>query len=170
MLTHRVSEAISFEVKVNNPSDAELAYVAGVMDGEACVTILRQKFPRKFQYRLFIVVSNTNKEVILYLHETMGCGRIHPLRRTNAKRDVWMDVWQWQVSGSEAYAMLLMVQPYLIVKRRDAILGMEFYRLPPNDYARIPDPFVESERERLYLSISDGRLKNKKRKRHEKLT
>jgi hypothetical protein len=163
-----LGEAISFESTMNNPTEIELAYIAGVMDGEGCVTILRQKFPRKFQYRLFLVVSNTNEEVIRYLHNILGCGAVHPLRRTQ-KRDTHMDVWQWQASFSDAYSVLTALYPYLIVKRRDALIAMEFYKLPPNNYARIPDPFVESERERLYFSISDGRVKNKKRKRYAKL-
>lgn len=96
------------------PKETDRAYLAGLIDGEGCITKVRvnQNF-RAWRVAIF----NTDKAVMDWLC-AMG-GNIH-WRRPGAAG--WKSCAQWHVSNArDMIALLTAVAPYLIIKKAKAI-------------------------------------------------
>lgn len=91
-------------------SDAEVAWVAGILEGEGCWTVSRST-----QGRWWVAVRMTDEDVILKLQHLTGVGRISPARG----RPQHKMAWAWQVSVQPHREWLtLKVWPWLGVRRR----------------------------------------------------
>lgn len=100
---------------IKAPSNRDLAYLAGLLDGEACFTLCERK--GYFQYAR-IVVGMTNREVINWLGENFA-GRIREDR--TREKDGRKRCWYWQLTRQADLLYLLpLLFEYLIVKRDDA--------------------------------------------------
>jgi len=109
-----------------NLTEAELGYIAGIVDGEGSVCITRdhgRHGKKRAYYCLRLSVANTNKELIEWLKSVTG-GHMNPrpyyVGRTEA--------WQWVVSGDNAVYWLERLMPYLRIKRVRAEIGMNFQK------------------------------------------
>jgi hypothetical protein len=103
----------------------DIKYIAGFWDGEGSITIQRQKIKNsdKLQYFLYIKASNTNREVLEEIKKFFGIGVI----TTNGKpKEHYRQTWQYQSSCNDAYEIVKMLYPYLIIKKVQAELAMEF--------------------------------------------
>lgn len=102
-------------------------YLAGLFDGEGCVSISKYHPVYSsiiYQYCLRIYIVNTNKEIIDLLKFQFG-GCI-----TSSKRDLQKnkEAWSWQLVTDQALKFLELVYPYLIIKKKQAEVGMLFVR------------------------------------------
>jgi hypothetical protein len=96
-----------------NLSDTDAAYIAGLIDGEGCITY-REKYPK-------VSIYNTSKELIEWIQKTLGLGTIHlDVRRKGKER--WKPCYTYGTSNfHDIYALLSRVLPYLKIKREKAI-------------------------------------------------
>lgn len=100
------------------------AYFAGLIDGEGTITThlgrgIRQK---SYTERIRVSVAMTNQAPIRAFHDRFGgCFRIS--KRQNPK---WRDCYFCELNGWRAYACLKAIFPYLIAKREQARLAIEF--------------------------------------------
>lgn len=97
------------------------AYLAGLFDGEGCVHLALHKESGSISLALSIV--NTNHSVIQWVADLFG-GRIYSKKKAAPDKDTWI----WHASTSIAYRALQGMQPYLIIKRRQADLGIQFFQ------------------------------------------
>lgn len=86
-------------------SDVERGYIAGIIDGEGSICSDRIK------------VANTDKQLLEWLQLKLG-GCIHN-KKTYRKNHAQSYTWDYSTIGSEQLLILLL--PYLIVKRQKAI-------------------------------------------------
>jgi hypothetical protein len=102
----------------------ELAYFAGLFDGEGCVGFARVRS----SYFVRVLVVNTNREVLEYLQECFG-GDIKAHRRKSG----WKQSWQWRLSWSAAINFLELIEPWLRIKENQAHLAFcwDYYRPGP---------------------------------------
>jgi hypothetical protein len=104
---------------------ADLAYVAGLFDGEGCISIAKCK-PRYSgcspYYRLVVAVAMANEYIPRFLKFHFG-GRVS---KRNAPTERWKDQWQWHLGSDGAVAFLKAILPYLKLKREEAELAIEF--------------------------------------------
>lgn len=113
----------------------ERGYVAGIIDGEGCITILIQN-PGKDgrlspSHRLFVKVTMGHKPTIEYLHKMVGLGSIHLQSGQRSRQGKqWNDAWTWWVGGRQASALVREVRPLLITKAEEADVALEFDALP----------------------------------------
>ncbi len=100
------------------------AYVAGFMDAEAGFQIAKQKQRKGHILVTKIRISNTNKKILLYLRELFG-GSVseHKLSRNIGK---WKKAYRWQLSSRKAFNVIKLIYPYLIVKKAQADIMLEF--------------------------------------------
>ncbi len=105
--------------------ETDLAYAAGIIDGEGSIGIACKK-PEKSNHSpnhfAHITVGMTDHQVPEWLHETFG-GNLRykpadPPRRAQAS---------WRVSYRLARRFLKAVQPYLKVKNPQAALALQLY-------------------------------------------
>jgi hypothetical protein len=136
-----------------------LAWAAGFIDGEGCVTIRKYKSPRdaNASHMLDIHVVNTNLDALNHLQSIFGVGNVYRLARSDPRYKT-RSVWQYVCTSAQAEGVLRSVLPYLIVKKRDAEVALQFASLPKTSYGRggIPED-VYRERERLFCLIREGR-------------
>lgn len=102
------------------PRGEDVAYAAGLLDGEGTVGIYRSKRPTYFIYAVRTSVANTYRPVLEWLASKWG-GSIH---RTN--RGEGRPCWSWALSSRSAVDFLREVLPYLRIKDRQARLALAF--------------------------------------------
>ena len=103
-------------------TEAQKGYLAGILDGEGCLSIRHQKEQRSFYATL--QVANTDLKMIIYIFDITGIGRVHFCKRNQPNRK---DAYKWFVTVSkDIYDILDAIYPYLITKRSRADI---LYRL-----------------------------------------
>lgn len=115
-------------------------YIAGFFDGEGNISISphRVSEEHKGPYLVLIInitqVDRTPLEHIAALYG--GNIRIHRPANTN-----WSVVHRWNITARSALKFLEDIVPYLIVKREEALIAIEFQKLKKlgSRYARNPE-------------------------------
>lgn len=102
--------------------DTDLAWAAGIVDGEGCILLYLAHTNSGSAYVLRVVVANTSLLMLKRLQEIFGSGTIH--------MDKWdgnpkhRQRWHWEVCAKKAEAILRLIEPYLINKREEARIGL----------------------------------------------
>lgn len=97
-------------------AESDYLYAAGILDGEGYILINKAKR----SHWLGVRVTNTNRSLIEKLKAQFG-GGIAKKPDGRAR-----DCWDWSTVGKGAAAFLVKVFPYLIVKKEQARMGLEF--------------------------------------------
>ena len=148
-------------------------YLAGFFDGEGCVGIYERSVANSGQgavnpyCSLTVCISNTNHEVLAHIQKT--CGGII----TNGSQDWYpplkggglrKTLWRWSAQSREGAHLLKAMLPYLIVKREQALVALEYYAISstrnskPHPGRSGQPPLTEEElkeRRRLIHKIRD---------------
>lgn len=107
-------------------TETEAAYLAGFADGEASIGLHHFRHPkgdRQPRFSITLQISNINHEVILWMQERTG-GSIYTRQPSQDRRRV---LYCLQVPSVRCCAFLKQVLPFLIVKREQAELAIEFH-------------------------------------------
>jgi hypothetical protein len=127
-------------------SQSNAAYLAGFMDGEGSFSIVKTYQIKKrvdgskvkgIRYHLHVKITNTNKQVLDWIVEHFG-GQL-----SNKKQVCdWKPKWDLTITGNgKMESFILAILPYLIVKKQQAQVALDFARLHGQD--------VPEERDRL---------------------
>jgi hypothetical protein len=140
-------------------SAVELAWVAGIIDGEGCISIQVKPATKPGRvspsHSLFLKVTMGDQPTIERLRDILGVGSVH---RQNVRGDRVNEAWAWWTASRKAHAVLVAIRPYLVTKAHEADLGLEFLSLPFQKRGRVPlDPSVVAERERLRVLLRDAK-------------
>jgi hypothetical protein len=117
----------------------DINYIAGLFDGEGWVRIGREKFGLKtirkglafqqgrghIRYQIYAGINMTDPRSIRHIHEQFG--GFFKTKRKPAK-PTHRPLHQWITSSRKAYAFLVAIQPYLIIKKTEVDLAVEFQR------------------------------------------
>lgn len=111
-------------------SKAKCGYLAGIIDGEGCITIGRGIKKDTINYNAILMVTNTDKNVIQWLKDNFG-GNFYDSKPNNI---VSKPSYRWRLlKKSDLELLLLSIIPYLIIKKQQAKILLEFVRLSRND-------------------------------------
>jgi len=109
--------------------EVELAYLAGLFDGEGSACIFHHhrshdsKRPRT--HELLVNIGSTNEAVLLWVKEVIGFGTMH--RKMSAGMPgARKPIWYWETSCKKAETFLRMVQPYCKIKAPQIEEGLAF--------------------------------------------
>lgn len=106
------------------PTATDIAYAAGILDGEGTVCLNMTGKPGAKLPRAVVNITNQNTELLEWLRDRWG-GRIYEL--TGNRRRGWPICWALQFTKrGEARAFLASATPYLIVKRQRADIVTRF--------------------------------------------
>lgn len=98
------------------------AYLAGIIDGEGCISI--RKLPRKYlYYNPMIEVGMTVRAPIDLLAKTFGNSVWYEVPRNQGR---WKNQHKWRVAGKNVIPVLNAILPYLTVKKEQALVALEF--------------------------------------------
>ena len=100
-----------------------LTYIAGFFDGEGTISSTAT-----YYNNLRIGITNTCKAPLTFIMETLG-GYIYEQKPTPIGRRVYL----WQLCGDKAATALEFLLPYLIVKKEEALLGIQLTRIYDKD-------------------------------------
>ena len=106
-------------------SSVELAYIAGLLDGEGCITIVlghhkRHRVNWSTEYSLHVSISNQHIPTLKYLQTTTNLGSIQRSRSKDYK---------WCLSSQQASELLKYLHPYLRIKLNQADVAIKFQSL-----------------------------------------
>ena len=104
----------------------DLAYVAGLFDGEGCVCLATSGKTATGKQRIQLVVNlaNTNEWITQWLKFNFG-GQVY--KDKISKRIVFRsDAWRWQLRSRQATLFLELILPYLKLKKPQAQLAIQF--------------------------------------------
>jgi len=103
-----------------NLSNEQLAYLAGIIDGEGCISFSISKG----RIRPFVGVSNTKRELIETIRSWLRIRKtIRKARRSVRHKYVW-DI---QITRyADVKALLEKVKPYLIIKKKQCDLMIKY--------------------------------------------
>ena len=110
------------------PEDA--AYIAGLIDGEGTISLSKK---HKFDNRQLVVsISNTERNLLNYVQETVGAGRITNKRTSRVNHT---PSFTYSISNRQALDLLKQITPYLkSYKFGRATLVLDHYvRLTPRN-------------------------------------
>jgi len=136
---------------------ADLAYLAGIIDGEGCISLSKSHKNDRYYYRLQLTITNTSAELKQWLEDKFG-GRI---RTSYARSNNRSDILHWTVSGNQCQWLLRQVLPYLIIKKPQAELALMMNINPYGGTARWNSIYTEEEeslREKIRIAIHEYNL------------
>lgn len=102
----------------------DLAYLAGIVDGEGYIGITadhRTRNPDRPCWRLRVAVTNTNEWLMQHLKFSIGGGTI--ILRSDKRQK---PCYQWEIGNRKAAEFLKLILPYLRLKRPQAELAIKF--------------------------------------------
>jgi hypothetical protein len=103
----------------------ELAWAAGLIDGEGCIGIFEDSNYLKAYLRLSL--NMTHQETVKRFHKLFGAGTVRLATKQNSN---WRQQLSYKASGKDALFVIKELLPYLFTKRESALLAvsfMEFY-------------------------------------------
>lgn len=105
-----------------------LAYAAGFIDGEGCISISKVLPPRYTSpsYWLEIKVSSTDEASIDFLNTVFGGHTRSRAKDQSMKKEGWRTAWEWSITGTSAQQFLMQILPYLKIKHHQATIAIEF--------------------------------------------
>jgi len=99
---------------------SDLAYCAGVFDGEGCVTLTRDK---ELTYRLRLKITSTEYSVLAWIQEHFGGSIILSRKETDNNKESW----DWYCKTEDQVVFLLGILPYTIIKRAQIIEALNYH-------------------------------------------
>jgi len=102
--------------------ETQLAYIAGLFDGEGCVSYkqyMRQRPHNKKPYptwQIRLEVSMTNKSILEYICSVLGVGTVGEKRYKTPYAVGWKKQWRWRCCHREAYFVSMALYPYAQIK------------------------------------------------------
>jgi len=92
-----------------------MAYVAGLIDGDGSISLIKEKRANGFKYYPCIQLSNVFEDMVTFLHDTFGgCKKIKS-RQAHSKKTQYV----WNVRGLESCKNVISkILPFLVLKQR----------------------------------------------------
>ena len=108
------------------PTQLELAYIAGLFDGEGCAYFKKIAHKRKNKPKAYLCwhlecsVSMTDMPVIRWLHKTLQLGRVtlNIKNKSPSSKPHWKDQLRWRCFHRDALKFAKLIIPYARVKRK----------------------------------------------------
>lgn len=109
--------------QIRSLSPSERGYIAGVIDGEGCITARNDPSVRQGRkFWGYIGVTNTDPRMVLWLRDRIG-GHItiqHSERISGKDGKPWKRAYVWRLSMRQAEVLLKEMMPLLVVKKDQA--------------------------------------------------
>lgn len=106
--------------------ETEIAYLAGIVDGEGTIQITQQTNKNKPGWPAYttgaLYITNSNVELLDWIQQRFGGARASGRRPANRN---WKMVYKLSFYGDAGERVVRMVQPYLVTKQKQAALYLE---------------------------------------------
>ena len=100
--------------------DTDIAYIAGLFDGEGSIDFKRRKEKRgKYTtnaMQITMRIEMTNQSILRWIHQMLKVGTVRKRNRSPSIKDHWKDRWTYTVRFRQAYYVACLIWPYAHVK------------------------------------------------------
>ena len=102
--------------------ETERAYIAGLFDGEGCVSYKQYNRKRAHNKKAYptwqirLEIAMTDKSVLVWLNEILGVGTVGEKRYKTKYTKGWKKQWRWRCSHRDAFKVCCLLFPYAHVK------------------------------------------------------
>ena len=102
--------------------DTHVAYIAGLFDGEGCVSYkqyMRKRSHNKKAYptwQIRLEMAMTDKSILVWVCEVLKVGTVTEKKYKTAYTVGWKKQWRWRCSHRDAYYVSCLLFPYAHVK------------------------------------------------------
>lgn len=145
-------------VKFNTThSVAQIAYLAGLIDGEGCFyigNVKQGRYGSGMQWHSMLKITSCDEVLIIWLENIFGGAKDSRYRWTSKKKFT-RPVYNWQATGAMLDYLLPQVLPFLIIKKQHCEIMMK-YRLTSKNIGS----------KRLSDEINQQRIELMKQMRH----
>jgi len=139
-------------------NESDLAYIAGLFDGEGSISYkqyMRKRANNKKAYptwQIRMEIAMTDQSVLIWVCEVLGVGTVTPKRYKTPYTVGLKKQWRWRCSHQDAYYVSRLLWPYahvklegvqkiiehyasrkLKVKNKDNVVDLENYRKGKNE-------------------------------------
>ena len=109
-------------------NDTDKAYIAGLFDGEGSINFTRRPEKKKKHkgggyrvsnsMRISMEVTMTDRSVIYWLHEVLGCGTVTKKPRKGLRKDgtKYLMQYRWRCTFRDAYYVCCLIWPWAHTK------------------------------------------------------
>lgn len=108
-------------------NSTELAWAAGILDGEGSIIVLKDnhlpKGRKTPQYKLRVQVGMCDKATIKRIHKLFG-GKFNDQKCY--KKPGWKQVYYWVVHSRDAEKVLKILRPFVFTKKKQLELALKF--------------------------------------------
>ena len=144
-------------------SEADIAYIAGLFDGEGSIYYARRKEKKKAQnrqgyrysnsQRISMEITMTDRSVLQWVHEVLGCGTLVKKPRKGFRKDgtKYLMQWKWRCTFRDAYYVCMLLFPYAHTKLPKIQQIIDHYS--NQDYRIMNDKVVSLEEYKLAMSL-----------------
>ena len=94
--------------------ETEKAYIAGIIDGEGSIMLIR--FHKNEYPSPCVSISSTDIELLEWIKDTTKIGRI--IYKKNYNKEKHLDSYTYRVIYNDALKLLEKVEPYLVIKKK----------------------------------------------------
>ena len=139
----------------------KLAYIAGIVDGEGSIMIMRQASKSFMEqrakrgsfdphYHPCIRIGMTERCALDFIVETTGIGKVHEEKPYHGRKVVY----RWMVrSREDCLQFLKLVMPNLLVKKKQAELATQFMNEWVSSNGIRLTPEVQAKREKAWMEM-----------------
>ena len=109
-------------------TNEQAAYIAGLFDGEGSIYFAKRPEKKKkhkgpgFRYsnsqRISMEITMTDKSVLTWVHEVLGCGTLTKKPRKGKRKDgtPYLMQWRWRCTFRDAYYVCCLIWPFAHTK------------------------------------------------------
>ena len=109
-------------------SSTDIAYIAGLFDGEGSIYYARRPEKKKkhtgkgyrttVSQRISMEITMTDESVIRWVHEVLGCGTVNKKPRKGLRKDgtKYLMQYKWRCTFRDAYYVCVLLFPYAHTK------------------------------------------------------
>ena len=105
-------------------TETDVAYIAGLFDGEGCITYKQYMRKRKHQKKAYptwsirMEMAMTDESVLRWVHEVLGVGTLRPKTVKGLRKDgtKYLKQYKWRCTFRDAYQVCLLIWPFAHVK------------------------------------------------------
>ena len=144
-------------------SEADIAYIAGLFDGEGSIYYARRPEKKKkhngdgyrtsISQRISMEITMTDRSVLEWVHEVLGCGTLVKKPRKGLRKDgtKYLMQWKWRCTFRDAYYVCMLLFPYAHTKLPKIQQIIDHYS--KQDYKIMNDKVVSLEEYKLAMAL-----------------
>ena len=100
--------------------DTDIAYIAGLFDGEGSIDFKRRKEKRgKYTtnaMQITMRIEMTDESILKWIHATLKLGTVRKRNRSPSVKKHWKDRWVYTLRFRQSYQVCCLIWPYAHIK------------------------------------------------------